>query len=980
MKRIKNIILSAMLALTAFSFSAYAEANVSYYDFSSDELENWKFYDGAYAINDGVLELSPGGLHHLNFPNPRPSGTVVLEYDAKINDAGYFQVWPLQQGDVQVCNIIAGYGNKIRVKHGTQGSTKTEDVTLATNVAKNKWYHFKHVISCSAAEMNTAGGTTSSVYVYDENGTLLNSLEDMYYVNNTTKSSTDSLAAIRFQSINGEACQIDNLVVYESTDESIWKINELACKVSDADAIKGDVALFGGYGGANVSWKSSNTMVVANDGKVTRAREEMKVTLTATISYKELTKTIQFPLTVCPLEGEFPANVSYTDFSSDELTNWKLVDGAYTVKDGVIELSPNANLHYLNLPKPQPRGNIVVEYDVKRNDKNYVTIYLQAPNGASVCRMVVGYGEKLRLQHGTVGSDTTVPIDIASAAQNEWYHIKHVLNCRPADKNTADGTTSSVYVYDKNGELIGYAEDKYYMQNVKFDSNEELSAIGIQFAANNTGTVQLDNIAVYESTPASILEINKLSCAIPGASGVSEDIVLKTKGYGDAQISWKSSNPESITDDGKVTIGDSIKNVDMTATISYGGEIETVIIPVTVLSKAEQSVNADIYSFDFNDNAIFTGLKLNNTDGYVGVRNNRLEMEKPAGTEVTINPQAVFDLNKMEYGDFYGEAIIEFDFVSTADAAAICYVQVSPDEGSVVRIAQRNEKYLRVVTGGTGETAETTNTDITFVPGNEYHAKIIVNYDNNKCSVYINGEPVAENHNFMYPAPGFLRAILCQLNGKRGAVAIDNMVIYNSDAHSSIIATEALLDVETTITEDVVLPTEGCNGATIIWTSAYENLLTSEGKLLETPKSTMEFDMTATITKDGYKLIKPFTVTVPTVEEPEKLTASDAAITNDFFGNISALKAGYPAKAKVNVTKPRNSEASLGLIAALYDKEGTLKSVTWTDKALNAARVTDSISVDITDAKDADDYVILYVWDSISGMIPVKAEQTVEIE
>ena len=92
------------------------------------------------------------------------------------------------------------------------------------------------------------------------------------------------------------------------------------------------------------------------------------------------------------------------------------------------------------------------------------------------------------------------------------------------------------------------------------------------------------------------------------------------------------------------------------------------------------------------------------------------------------------------------------------------------------------------------------------------------------------------------------------------------------------------------------------------------------------------------------------------------------------------MKQGLAATANISITKPGNSELAFSLIAASYDKEGTLKSVKWVNETSNTKRVTDSVSIEITDTADADGYVMLYAWDSVSGMVPLKGTQTFEIE
>lgn len=681
------------------------------------------------------------------------------------------------------------------------------------------------------------------------------------------------------------------------------------------------------------------------------------------------------------------ANVSYTDFSTATPANWTLDADCGEIKDGVMGITPSSTeWQILKLPKAYPTGTVVVEYDFK-STANKAQIYLQNPNGGSICRLQQVTDKSVQLQHGSDTAQSNANSLLTKAfKKDEWHHVKHVVTFRAAEKGSTEGTTSSVYLYDANGNLLGSAEDKICMNYWGYASAEDLRVVQVNSHATNEadlGTVYFDNFAVYELTDDSVFAINKLGCAIDNAEAVSEDISLKTTGYADAKISWESSNTDVITNDGKVTPLTTQTNVNMTATISYNGKTETVVIPVTVAPKGAHIVAADIYAFDFNDNALPVGLTTKNADeGYAGVRNGRMEFEKSDGVTVTKNPEMSFNFSKMELGNLDGKFIIEYDVVSTADKTLLGYLQASPNSGSMVRVEQYNGEYIKISTGGDGETAVNTTKLIDYVPGKKAHVKIIADYDNNRCSVYIDGVAAVENHHFMnYTSPGYLQVLLFQHNGTYGAAAVDNMVIYRTDADSAIVATNEMLDIEAyNITDDITLPTEGYNGASIAWASGYEDLLSNDGKLLDTPSWTSEFELTATISKGGYSVTKVFNVTVPNVKAPETAVIADATLTSDFYGNISAVKAGAAATANVSITKPKNSELSLDLIAAVYDADNTLKSIEVINEEINTARVTDNVSIEITNATDNDDYVVIYAWDSISGMVPLKGEQTIDVE
>ncbi|BBF44013.1 possible arabinosidase [Lachnospiraceae bacterium KM106-2] len=98
--------------------------------------------------------------------------------------------------------------------------------------------------------------------------------------------------------------------VEEKTDQEIVDLAKRELNIPDASNIRGNVTLPTSLEGAAISWKSSNEAIISTAvkenknydetpaGVVTRQAEDTKVTITATISYKEITTTKEFTLTV----------------------------------------------------------------------------------------------------------------------------------------------------------------------------------------------------------------------------------------------------------------------------------------------------------------------------------------------------------------------------------------------------------------------------------------------------------------------------------------------------------------------------------------------------------------------------------------------------------------------------------------------------------------------------------------------------------
>jgi uncharacterized lipoprotein YehR (DUF1307 family) len=74
---------------------------------------------------------------------------------------------------------------------------------------------------------------------------------------------------------------------------------------------------------------------------------------------------------------------------------------------------------------------------------------------------------------------------------------------------------------------------------------------------------------------------------------VTQDVSLPTS-FGDATITWTSSNQNVITNDGDVTRGFSNVNVTLTARVDLNGEVATVNFTVTVLGYDANAMLEDL--------------------------------------------------------------------------------------------------------------------------------------------------------------------------------------------------------------------------------------------------------------------------------------------------------------------------------------------------------------------------------------------------
>ncbi len=106
-------------------------------------------------------------------------------------------------------------------------------------------------------------------------------------------------------------------------------------------------------------------------------------------------------------------------------------------------------------------------------------------------------------------------------------------------------------------------------------------------------------------------------------------------------------------------------------------------------------------------------------------------------------------------------------------------------------------------------------------------------------------------------------------------------------AKTALVITYAQGDSETSVTQDMTLPTTGASGTTITWTSSDTTVIASDGTVIR-PAADATVTLTATIEKNGVSDTKTFTLTVKKdLSDAESVAADKAALDIDYAGTDS---------------------------------------------------------------------------------------------
>ncbi|RCW63734.1 LamG-like jellyroll fold domain-containing protein [Saliterribacillus persicus] len=153
------------------------------------------------------------------------------------------------------------------------------------------------------------------------------------------------------------------------------------------------------------------------------------------------------------------------------------------------------------------------------------------------------------------------------------------------------------------------------------------------FTAMSDKGVTIWGSKLLEESDEAIADAVENELSLPRTDGISKDLNLKTTGAHNSNITWKSSDENALSNDGKVNLTDQEQSVTLTATISKGEVTKEKTFQVTLserpdeIAEVEEVVEKEILHFSFNgsleenENKItepeVTGNRLDNEGGEV---------------------------------------------------------------------------------------------------------------------------------------------------------------------------------------------------------------------------------------------------------------------------------------------------------------------------------------------------------------------------
>jgi len=402
----------------------------------------------------------------------------------------------------------------------------------------------------------------------------------------------------------------------ESVDEANVKRDKENLNLPSTTAGDIELPVKGAYG-SDITWSSDNVNVISNRGEVTRpakGQKDIVVTLTATIASGAVKDTKTFTVTV-PAE---PSGGKPEERPDDTIVYF--VDcGDYnvnTVSDGDQLGTHNSVTEQIYGEDPKT-GYMwgIVDSDKELTGNNITNP--AAPNTGGVYTANTWANEQLTIGQDHPKTSTNRytknfwekgieerALDYKFQLENGRYTVTIVCvdpwGCSQSpDVYLNKGKESQVLI-----EALDAASQKPGKRDIEI-TDEELT-VNVRATGDDNKAINIAYILITkwkeESEEEKAQRVSTdLAALYLARTELTTDISLPTEGEHETMITWESSNPAVLTNDGKVTrpkAGEEDAAVTLTATVTYGDISKSREFAVKVLAESDMK---DLQEFGLDD-------------------------------------------------------------------------------------------------------------------------------------------------------------------------------------------------------------------------------------------------------------------------------------------------------------------------------------------------------------------------------------------
>ena len=464
----------------------------------------------------------------------------------------------------------------------------------------------------------------SELYLY-LNGELVNteSVKLPYYSPPITRQ-LDNFHFGYMRSMTDSVLQINDVTITKETHYKVASLSDLSSEIiSDGQNPEFITKSLNLPVNKDISWESSNTSVIANDGTVTRPiLQDEVVTITATdgINTKELEFTVKAETVTSVAENSsftepFFGQVDKGDLSplftqsESAKTTFNYADREYFAQfNGTMGGESVFSSDTASFPLGSS-GKYIFEFDAAYSNEGNAMFKFLADGKTAIC--MNNNGGDIKISNNS--ADEWNNIDnktYATVTADEWNKYKVVIN------TLAETPCASIYM---NGAALA---ENVALLNYSFDKS-----IGFAICSKDSPTnVKLDNLVLYTESGSGDInsfpnsaKANFIAKLITYSAVTDEnyydlqnDLDFETlfEGYDfsdlGVNVEWTTSQPQIISKTGKVTRQENNRYAVITAVITAGSGNDAVTVtkelPFTVAA-ADSSIHASFYE-TYDDKAL----------------------------------------------------------------------------------------------------------------------------------------------------------------------------------------------------------------------------------------------------------------------------------------------------------------------------------------------------------------------------------------
>lgn len=543
---------------------------------------------------------------------------------------------------------------------------------------------------------------------------------------------------------------------------------------------------------ASVTYTSSNPSVITNSGQVIPGALDETVKITAEINYQGQISYKEFTFTV--LKESLPYDTNWKRVMSVKFTAEDEANGVYSlsIKEGNVD-------DILNVERASDGEGLIITKNVDTDSTNIPTLTIEDPeeiikNGTA---NIVKVGARFKFKSSDDGfrfrtyrSAGYLATIFATNTRFRWSYTSSYGNkIHEVDfaESNADTEFDAAYIIDiTNGTLTPVLNGEKLCDPFKssYAVRPVNSAFELNFPCVDGNYVQIMEYYVEEGFDAGKdLNASALLGGNAADDKITEDLELVTvlnEGTSEeATVTYESSNPAVIGNDGSVTRGEVSEVVYLTAEINYEGQLTYKKFKYIVLADGLEDNYLSIEDEDFKTNPI--GYEFTQNGGKASYLNGKLCLTREKATgALSAERYFVSGLKENPYS-INGEEILFETFINLNDhieAGTLTLRDENDAELSTVSVAKEDGVYVFKYTSKEG-----TSEGVSVSGGKDLYIRYILDTVNDTFKIFVDNEEIDGAVEKETVSGGSISSVKYEATeGASGSLLVDSVkLLYRTD-------------------------------------------------------------------------------------------------------------------------------------------------------------------------------------------------------